>query len=119
MTENNSTKTLSWVPLGSIHGKNHNIPSCSGIYAYGEVERVGGLPVQTKWVYIGKSCNLRKRIAVGHDVRRESNQELRTWFKKARKDVELWFAPVALSELDQVERALIRQVQPDFNKNHK
>ena len=119
MTEAISIKSLCWVSLGSIHGKNHNIPTCSGIYAYGEVERVGGLPVGTRWVYIGKSCNLRKRIAAGHDVRRESNESLRTWMKKARKDVELWFAPVPLRELDQVERSLIRQVQPDFNRNHK
>jgi excinuclease UvrABC nuclease subunit len=119
MTDIKCANTLSWVSIGSVHGKSHSIPSCPGIYAYGEVERVGGLPVQTRWVYIGQSRNLAKRISVGHDARRESNEALRTWFRKARKDVELWFAPVPLSDLDKVERALIQQVQPDFNKKHK
>jgi excinuclease UvrABC nuclease subunit len=108
-------KPIAWTSVPTVHGKNHNIPATSGIYAYGEVERIGGLPVRTRWVYIGKSRNLRTRIGNGHDPRRECNADLRVWLKRAKKDVELWFASVPEDELDAVERDFIRNVQPEFN----
>lgn len=110
---------LVWTPVRTVHGKSNNIPESSGIYAYGEVIRIGGLPVQTRWVYVGKSKNLRTRIGFGHDARRETNTELKSWLKKSKINVELWFAPVAQDELDSVEKQMIFEIQPDFNRNLK
>jgi hypothetical protein len=110
---------LRWTVVGGIHGKNSNIPAASGIYAYGEVQRVGGLPSSVSWVYIGQSVNLRQRIAVGHDMRFEKNRALRDWMRRTKRDAELWFAPVDQCSLDEVERQLVSLIQPMFNIQHK
>jgi len=107
--------TFSWTVIPNIHGKNPNIPAQSGIYAYAEVTRQFGMPIEIKWKYIGKSKNLRQRISNGHDVRNEANTELRRWMNRHPARAELWFAPVPESELDLVEAQLVRSAQPDFN----
>lgn len=110
---------LIWTSVRTVHGKSINIPSESGIYAYGEVRRVGGLPVETTWVYIGKSKNLKTRISSGHDHRRESNRQLKHWITRTKDGVELWFAPVAEAHLDRVESHLVSTIKPSFNVNLK
>lgn len=110
---------LTWTSVPTVHGKSSNIPSESGIYAYGEVRRVGGLPVATTWVYIGKSKNLKTRISAGHDHRREANRPLKHWITRTKGGVELWFAPVAEADLDRVESHLVSTIKPTFNVNLK
>ncbi len=104
-----------WIALPNIHGKNHNIPVGSGIYAYAEVERAYGLPVTIRWKYIGKSKNLRQRISNGHDARFEKNPDLRRWLNRHPSNAELWFTQVDADALSQVEIHLIRNAHPDFN----
>ena len=106
---------LAWTTFPNIHGKNHNIPERSGIYAYAEVQREFGLPVAISWKYIGKSQNLRQRISSGHDPRFEANPELRRWLNRHPSNAELWFAPVDKGVLSRVEARLIRMARPDFN----
>ena len=121
-TKNNDefAKTnLRWAQVPTVHGKSNSIPSESGIYAYGEVRRVGGLPVEISWVYIGKSKNLKTRIGSGHDSSRESNQELKRWMKRGKESVELWFALVPEAALHTVESHLIATINPTFNVNLK
>ena len=108
-------RTLAWTVIPNIHGKNPNIPAQSGIYAYAEVTRQFGMPIEIHWKYIGKSKNLRQRISNGHDVRNEANAELRRWMNRHPARAELWFAPVPESELNLVEAQLVRSAQPDFN----
>jgi excinuclease UvrABC nuclease subunit len=108
-------RPLAWTVLPNIHGKNFNIPTVSGIYAYAEVRRAFGLPVSVTWKYVGKSKNLKQRISNGHDVRNEANPRLRCWLNRHPAHAELWFAPVPEGELDAVESQLVRTAQPDFN----
>ena len=93
---------------------------CStSVYSYGEVTRVDGVPVAIEWVYIGKSINLKKRIEQGHDSHRESNPELWRWMGQLKRNRELWFAYVEIDNLDTVERLLISEIKPKFNRNLK
>jgi excinuclease UvrABC nuclease subunit len=110
---------LKWNAVCGAHGKNANIPAHSGIYAYAEVERLCGLIVSTRWVYIGQSRNLKQRISQGHDSRYERNEELRAWLKRNYANVELWFAHVEEGQLDEVERQLVGTIKPRFNKKLK
>ena len=110
---------LKWTAVATTHGKNTCIPEASGVYAYGEITRVAGLPVSTKWVYVGKAINLRQRIGNGHDARWERNDALREWLSAGKTAVELWFAQVPREELDRVERRLVGAAQPVFNRNLK
>jgi len=110
---------LKWTAVGTTHGKNTCIPETSGVYAYGEITRVAGLPVTTKWVYVGKAVNLRQRIGNGHDARWERNDALRAWLTAGKTAVELWFAQVPRDELNRVERWLVGAAQPLFNRNLK
>jgi excinuclease UvrABC nuclease subunit len=110
---------LKWRAVCGGHGKNVNIPTHSGIYAYAEVERHCGLVVSTRWMYIGQSRNLKQRISQGHDSRYERNEELRVWLKRNYENVELWFAHVNEEQLDEVERQLVGRIKPLFNKKLK
>jgi len=112
-------KHLRWTTVATVHGKNLNIPESPGVYGYAEVKRVQGLPVEVRWMYIGKARNLRRRISNGHDARYEKNLRLRSWLSRSRGDVELWFAHVDESDLDRIERSLIVDIQPVFNSNLK
>lgn len=107
---------LKWKAVCGAHGKNANLPTHSGIYAYAEVRRIAGLVVSTEWVYIGQSRNLKQRISQGHDLRYEKNEDLRFWLKRNFENVELWFAHVDEAQLDEVERELVGAIQPRFNK---
>ena len=111
--------TLKWNILSTTHGKSDAIPTHSGIYAYAEISRANGLPVCCRWVYIGKSSNLRRRIAKGHDYRYETNLELRDWLKRSKQDVELWFCHVKPEDLETVELQLVSAIKPTFNKQLK
>lgn len=110
---------LKWKAVSGGHGKNSNIPTHSGIYAYAEVKRHCGLVISTQWVYIGQSRNLKQRISQGHDSRYEKNEELRSWLKRNYENVELWFAHVDEDRLDEIERHLVGTINPLFNKKLK
>lgn len=110
---------LRWSTIGTVHGKNLNIPESPGVYGYAEVTRVQGLPVSVRWIYIGKATNLRRRISNGHDYRYEKNPRLRAWIGRNPRNAELWFACVEASDVDGVERSLIADIQPEFNINLK
>lgn len=112
-------RKLGWTQLPTSHGKCGNVRQESGIYSYGEVTRVDGLPIAVEWVYIGKSINLKKRIEQGHDAHREINPELWRWMGQPKKNRELWFAYVEIDNLDTVERSLISEIKPKFNRNLK
>lgn len=107
-------RTLSWNVLPLPGGMTSAIPAVSCVYVYGEVTRVGGLPVQVSWKYVGKSSNLRHRARHGHCIDREENQQLRAWLGK-RYEAELWYALVPREQLDFVETRLIRELRPEFN----
>lgn len=109
-----SLRSLSWSSLHLPGGITFPLPTVSCVYAYGEVRRVGGLPVDIAWKYVGKSSNLRRRARYGHDIDREENVQLRTWLRKS-SEAELWYALVPMESLDTIETLLIRELRPEFN----
>jgi excinuclease UvrABC nuclease subunit len=113
-----SFRTLSWNSVALLGGMTSSIPGVSCVYVYGEVSRVGGLPVQVSWKYVGKSLNLRHRVRYGHCIDREKNQKLRAWLGKSY-EAELWYALVPREKLDCVETRLIRELRPEFNVQKK
>lgn len=117
MPSNKQVK-LTWESGLSVSGKSARVPSRPGVYAYGTVSHSVGLVAQIEWVYIGKASDLRKRIS-SHNVRDESNPDLQQWLRNPPTNAELWFAEVKHVNLDAVEKQLIGDINPCFNRNHR
>ena len=59
-----------WVRLPTARAGSGAAPSLPGIYVYGEVFGVLGLPVELRWMYVGRSGDLRRRFS-DHEGYRE------------------------------------------------
>ena len=96
----------------------NELPKKPGVYMYGLIKRLGMLQVSNDWVYVGRSGNLRQRVQYGHDYHRETNENLRAWMRLHAGRYELWFAVVDTDCVLDVERALIKAIEPRFNTQH-
>lgn len=91
-------------------------PTIRGVYAFGEVEAIEGLPVGMTWRYVGRSQNLRQRLGQ-HAPLLETNPDLRDWLACHHDTAELWFASTATNaEARALEMRLVRALKPTFNK---
>lgn len=111
-------RNLGWTAIPLPCTSKFVLPESCGVYAYGEVCRVGGLPALVSWLYVGKASSIRQRVISGHRPDREPNQSLRNWLRIA-KSGELWFATLPADAVDSVESHLIRELQPAFNVRKK
>jgi len=107
-------RNLGWTALTLPCTSKLSLPETSGVYVYGQICRVGGLPASVKWLYVGKASSIRQRVMSGHHPDRESNHSLRNWLRIA-DDGELWFATLPIESIDSVESHLIRELHPAFN----
>jgi hypothetical protein len=97
----------------------NELPKKPGVYVYGLINRLGMFQVSADWVYVGRSLgNLRRRVQYGHDPHREINESLRAWMRRHAGRYELWFAVVDTDCVLDVERALIKAIEPRFNTQH-
>lgn len=96
----------------------NELPKKPGVYMYGLIKRLGMLQVSNDWVYVGRSNNLRQRAQYGHDYHRETNESLRAWMRLHAGRYELWFAVVDTGCVLDVERELIKAIEPRFNTQH-
>jgi len=107
----------SWVVASSVTGAVKQAPRSPGIYAFGAVRRVGGLPVGMEWVYVGRAtgtAGLNGRLRQ-HEPYREANVALRDWLITA-ENVEVRFKPLpSAREAIEMEAALIYELNPIFN----
>ena len=108
-------KKIKWNRVSSISNSRIMLPPSSGIYAIGEVKTEEDLPTEIKWVYIGKSKNLRKRI-LNHLPQTEENPNLSSYLQLKVGVNELWYAVVEESLTNDLEKKLIRKLQPRFNR---
>jgi excinuclease UvrABC nuclease subunit len=107
----------SWVVARSVTGAVKRAPRSPGLYAFGAMRRVDGLPVGTEWVYVGRAAGaagLKGRLRQ-HEPYREANAALRDWLITA-ENVEVWFKSLpSAREAIEMEAALIYELNPIFN----
>lgn len=87
----------------------------SGVYAIGRVERLHGLPVSAEWAYVGRTESLRRRL-LEHLPTVEENPGLRAWLRRNRERLEVWLLAADSSVSRRLERTLIKEIQPLFNR---
>jgi hypothetical protein len=90
-----------------------DLPRAPGVYAVLRVKRTSGIPVSLNVLYVGKSRNLHKRFSQHTDPYRQHNKILNALLDKP--ELEFWYVPVEVADLDTVERRLIRELAPSAN----
>lgn len=109
-----SLPKLDWNTVGVVTLAHKCTPSASGVYIYATPIEVHGLLVGQRWMYIGQGRDLAVRLS-DHQVHTESNRRLRDWLRRPGAPRRLYYALVEPERLDDVERELIRRLEPEFN----
>jgi hypothetical protein len=111
-------KSWPWVANTSVRNASMQAPRRPGIYAIGTVERLAGLPVGIRWVYVGRAvgkAGLRGRLRQ-HEPVLERNPALRLWLADRHPGTEVWFAATGTADTAiALEKALIQRLNPRFN----
>jgi hypothetical protein len=106
---------LRWSRIMNFPGSLTSVPEAAGVYAFAKVATTLTLPVTLEWVYVGESKNLRARLS-NHRALQEANELLASWLRVNKSGVEVWYAVTDVSKRKQVERTLIQELAPVFNK---
>ncbi len=87
-----------------------------GIYLIGHSDQILGLSFNTEIFYVGKSENLKRRIAQ-HDLRIEDNPRLIRYLKTRSSNAYIWYSYIPdKHDLDKIEKFLIRTLKPKGNR---
>lgn len=106
---------LRWSRLINFPGAVAAVPELPGVYAFGRVITVRGLPTAMEWVYVGESRSLRSRLT-SHRAIAETNELLAEWLRVQRRDAEVWYSVTDADKRRDIEKELIRTLQPIFNR---
>lgn len=99
-----------------IASTNAHLPASPGIYAIGHDEQFCGLEIGRTYVYIGKTGNLRRRLSE-HTHLTELHPDLGNYLRRNRAKAKIWYtSDVSRSDLDTLERRLIRELKPVYNR---
>lgn len=99
--------------LGSI---GLGAPALPGIYVLGRAMRFEGLTIKHEFVYAGKTDNLLRRLSQ-HTRWTERNPGLADWLRSVKGEAWIWYTVVEnVDELDELERAVIREILPVYNR---
>lgn len=101
-----------------VSSSNSRVPAVPGLYAIGHDEFFLGLEADRTYVYIGRTRNLRRRIAE-HVPAIEENPGLRKYLRQRYSSAKCWYAQFQETELNQAESKLIRRFQPIYNTQGK
>lgn len=107
------SKKFRWKYVELIKTQDFKIDDKSGIYVVKHVERVMGLPLVDKIIYVGQTKNLKRRFREHCSPRSEHNLGL--MHASAEEELEFWFTFVSKDELDVTERTLIAELDPLTN----
>lgn len=103
-----------WSQVSFEQGLEILVPKRSGVYVVVVAWRHYGLPANIRYIYIGKSNNLRRRYRE-HASSGELDLELNR-LGGSNEKAEFWWVTLANDELDTVERSLIRSLMPEANR---
>jgi hypothetical protein len=104
-----------WRATRSITGAALLAARTPGVYAIGKVHRHHGLPLRAEWAYVGRTDSLRRRL-LEHEPTVEANPGLRGWLRRNRDKLEVWLLAADGSISRRLEKALIQEIQPLFNR---
>lgn len=104
-----------WRASRSVAGAALLAAQTAGVYAIGKVDRLHGLPVRAEWAYVGRTESLRRRL-LEHLPTVEDNPGLRAWLRRNRGKLEVWLLAADSSVSRRLERTLIKEIQPLFNR---
>lgn len=104
-----------WRATRSLDGAALLAAKTPGVYAIGRVHRHYGLPVRAEWAYVGRTASLRRRL-LEHEPAVELNPGLRNWLRRNGDKLEVWLLAADASISRQLERALIREIRPLYNR---
>lgn len=108
---------LIWTATPNVTVASRLAASVPGVYSFGRVRRLGGLPYAIEWKYIGRSTTggLRGRLR-SHRPLLEANPALQKWLARHHDDAEVWFAPTgSVQAAIDIEKRLIYELDPEFN----
>lgn len=114
MSLGGSLQKLAWHSTYSVALAHKVVPDAPGVYAYAELSELRGLTITKTWMYVGQGRSLSSRLH-RHQVHLETNRALRDWLHRT-SERQLYYAEVEVALLDQVERDLISQLRPRFNR---
>ena len=89
-------------------------PARPGVYVIGKIRLMLGLPLGYEWAYVGRSDNLQRRLNE-HFPQREEIPSLREWMLSKRGQIDIWIMPSTKNESRDLERQLIRSLEPVHN----
>jgi hypothetical protein len=115
MSLRGNLQKLVWHGTCSVALAHKVVPDAPGVYAYAELSELRGLVITQTWMYVGKGQSLSGRLN-RHQVHLETNRLLRDWLHCGDGKRHLYYAEVEVTMLDQVERDLISQLRPRFNR---
>lgn len=107
-------RLFKWSQASFTAAAANSVPATAGVYVVAEVKRVLGLPISVLPYYVGQSDNLRRRLLQHCDLRQSHNQDV--YLLSDKPCIEFWWASCNRSDLDLIERHLIRNLQPSMNK---
>lgn len=94
-----------------------HVPSVPGLYVIGRQKLFYNFEVKRKYVYIGQTNNLKKRLEL-HRPKTEQNIELRKYLQKYQDEIRCWYCPlveISAEERLKLEQELIKHFRPKFN----
>ncbi len=96
------------------HSAAIDVPTDSGVYVLIDNNRINGIPIDNRVLYVGKSINLRRRFLDYSNPKKVHNELVGE--KLFNGDVEFWCTKIVTENLDNVERKFINEFKAPMNK---
>ena len=94
------------------------VPATQGIYVLSHLTTFEGFPVQWEHVYVGRTIDLRRRLDE-HTPHAEAEPRIRRYIVRHLDTMWVWYTTqLMLLSLEELERSIIRRIQPRFNVVH-
>jgi excinuclease UvrABC nuclease subunit len=104
-----------WSIVRMSASRQNRVPIIPGVYLVASVHRAHGVPISTKVLYVGQTRNLRRRLQDHLDYGRAHNIGLSRELISG-VPLEFWHKATNENELDKLERKLINELAPIYNK---